>query len=162
MTPTKYPTDAELIAAYEAGPESLKAEITSMTREQLLARPVAGKWSTQEVVIHLADAENAFSQRIKRIVAEDNPTYTAWQENRFIERLAYDQQSAEDAVKLIELERRQIVRILKTVGPRVLDRTGVHAERGPQTGRLVVEYAAWHLTHHLNFIKEKKAKLGLA
>jgi hypothetical protein len=32
-----------------------------MTREQLLARPVPGKWSTQEVVCHLADYEPIYA-----------------------------------------------------------------------------------------------------
>jgi len=37
-----------LVAAYEAGIEELRRAVQGMTAEQLLARPIAGKWSTQE------------------------------------------------------------------------------------------------------------------
>jgi hypothetical protein len=44
-----------------------------MTRDQLLARPVPGKWSTQEVVCHLADYEAVYADRMKRVIALDEP-----------------------------------------------------------------------------------------
>lgn len=153
---------ADLFAAYQAGIGEIARTVGGMTRDQLLARPIEGKWSTQEVIIHLADAEAAFTHRIKRIIAEDNPTFPAWDENRFIERLAYHEQSAEDGMAQIDSERRQMVRILNSVGLDVLQRTGQHMQRGPQTAHLVMEYAVWHLGHHLKFVKDKKAKLGLA
>ena len=36
---------AELTDAYVAGPAQLRAAVTGMTREQLLARPIPGKWN---------------------------------------------------------------------------------------------------------------------
>jgi hypothetical protein len=36
-----------------------------MTRDQLLARPVAGRWSTLEVVCHVGDAEQFFVDQRK-------------------------------------------------------------------------------------------------
>jgi hypothetical protein len=44
-----------LIKQYLAGPDLLRRAIAGMEKEQLLARPIPGKWSTQEVVCHLAD-----------------------------------------------------------------------------------------------------------
>ncbi|HEX8323883.1 MAG TPA: DinB family protein [Tepidisphaeraceae bacterium] len=154
-------SDAELFAAYEQGIGQIGRTVAGLSREQLLAKPVEGKWSTQQVIIHLADAESAFTHRMKRIIAEDRPMFSAWDENRFTERLAYEHQSAQDAATLVDLERRQMVRILNATGLDVLTRTGVHTERGEQTARVVMEYAVWHLSHHLKFVEEKKAKLGL-
>lgn len=153
--------DPDLFAAYEAGIGQIGRAISGLTREQLLATPVPGKWSTQQVVIHLADAEAVFAHRLKRIIAEDGPTYSAWDENRFIERLAYDEQSAEDAAALFDLHRRQMVRIFKSAGLAVLDHAGTHTERGEQTARVVMQYAVWHLSHHLKFVGEKRAKLAI-
>jgi hypothetical protein len=50
--------NAELIAAYEQGIDDLRAAVADMTAEQVLARPVPGKWSTVECVGHIADTEN--------------------------------------------------------------------------------------------------------
>ena len=43
-------TPADLISAYEQGVLELQLAIAGMTVEQLRSRPVAGRWSTLEVV----------------------------------------------------------------------------------------------------------------
>src|SRR5436305_8029270 len=64
---------AELTAAYERGIDDLRSAVAGMTHEQVLARPVPGKWSTIECVGHLADAEVFFTDRIVRTIALDRP-----------------------------------------------------------------------------------------
>ena len=56
-----------LIDDYLAAPEILKKEVAGMNRQQLMARPVAGKWSTLEVVCHLADFDPILADRMKQI-----------------------------------------------------------------------------------------------
>jgi hypothetical protein len=46
----------------------LREATAGMTREQTMARPVAGKWSTLEVVCHIADFEIVGADRIKRVM----------------------------------------------------------------------------------------------
>jgi len=53
-----------LIEQYLAGAGLLRRAVAGMTREQLLARPIPGKWSTQEVVCHLADYEPIYADRM--------------------------------------------------------------------------------------------------
>ena len=62
---------SELIAEYEQGIEDLRSAVAGMTSEQVLARPIPGKWSTQEVVGHIADAEVFMSDRIVRTASAD-------------------------------------------------------------------------------------------
>ena len=56
----------QLIDTYTSGPLQLRRYVAGMTRDQLLARPVAGKWSTLEVVAHISDFEPILADRIKR------------------------------------------------------------------------------------------------
>ncbi len=72
---------------YVSGPALLRQAVAGMTREQLVARPVPGKWSTLEVICHLADFEIVFTDRIKRIIAEDKPTLVSGDEKLFAARL---------------------------------------------------------------------------
>ena len=51
------PTLTELIERYAAGSQRLREAVAGLTPEQLASRPIAGKWSTLEVVAHLADFE---------------------------------------------------------------------------------------------------------
>ncbi|TWU44134.1 DinB superfamily protein [Novipirellula aureliae] len=49
------------------GPKRLQAAIAGMSKEQLDAKPIAGKWSTREVVCHIADFEPVYGDRMKRV-----------------------------------------------------------------------------------------------
>ncbi len=55
-----------LIDAYLAGPQQLCDAIAGMTDEQINAAPVPGKWSTRQVICHIADFEPVYVDRIKR------------------------------------------------------------------------------------------------
>jgi hypothetical protein len=48
---------ADLISDYCAGPQKLRAAVAGMAAEQLDARPIPGKWSTKQVICHIADFE---------------------------------------------------------------------------------------------------------
>jgi uncharacterized damage-inducible protein DinB len=149
----------DLIQQYEQGGNKLAAAIAGLTPQQLLATPIPGKWSTHQVVIHLADAEAGFADRIRRIIAMDNPSLLEWHENQFSANLFYEKQSVEDAVTMITLTRRQLARVLKELPESAFARTGEHSRRGPQTLSTVIQFAITHMDHHLTFIKEKREKL---
>jgi DinB superfamily len=63
----------DLINAYLDGPPKLRSVVSDLTRDQLVARPIPGKWSTLEVVCHLVDSEQAWCHRMKRVIAEEKP-----------------------------------------------------------------------------------------
>ena len=48
---------ATLIYEYLDGVNALRKSVAGMSRAEHVARPIAGKWSTLEVVCHLADME---------------------------------------------------------------------------------------------------------
>ena len=152
--------DRSIVDEYEAGANKLRQAVGGLSPADMSAKPIPGKWSTHQVVVHLTDAEMAFADRVKRIIAHDEPALLAWDENRFIERLRYEDQSAADAVELICLTRRQLARILRASGDEVFDRAGIHDEAGRQTIRDVLAKAVWHLDHHLKFVAEKRKALG--
>jgi hypothetical protein len=131
-----------------------------MTREQLLARPVPGKWSTLEVVCHLADFEIVGADRIKRVIAEDRPTLPDGDENLFAARLAYNNREMDDELQLIGSIRASVARILRTLTDDVFARIGNHSAAGPLTLAQLVERGANHARHHVKFIAEKRKALG--
>jgi hypothetical protein len=57
-----------------SGPAPVPRSIAGMTLEELDARPVPGKWSTKQVICHIADFEPVYLDRIKRVIAENEPT----------------------------------------------------------------------------------------
>lgn len=149
------------IREYLAGPDLLRRAVAGMSREQLLARPVPGKWSTLEVVCHLADFEPIFADRIKRAIAEDRPTIFGANQDLFVQRLAYHERDLEEELQIIELTRRQLARILRTLKPEDFQRQAIHNQAGPRTVEQLLQTAVNHIPHHVMFIEEKRRALGL-
>jgi uncharacterized damage-inducible protein DinB len=150
-----------LIEQYLAGPRELRNAIAGLSREQVLARPIAGKWSTLEVVAHLADFEPIFADRMKRVIAEDKPTLVGADENKFAAALAYHDRDLQEELTIIEATRSQFARILRKLPDSALQRVGNHNERGPRTLEQLLTGAIAHVSHHAKFILEKRQALGL-
>src|ERR1051325_8280276 len=150
-----------LVNEYAGGPQMLREAVRGMTREQLLARPVPGKWSTLEVVCHVADFEIVGADRIKRVIAEEQPTLPDGDEKRFAARLAYHERDLEEELQLISCLRAQVARILRSLKDEDFARLGHHTAAGPLTLQQLVERGANHIPHHITFIAEKRKALGL-
>jgi uncharacterized damage-inducible protein DinB len=152
---------AKRIDEYVAGPKQLRQAVAGMTREQLAAKPIAGKWSAQQVVCHLSDFDPILADRMKRVIAEDEPTLVGADENHFAANLAYSERDVEEELTNIETCRKQMARILRTLPPTAFGRVGIHNERGPLTLERLLEIAIKHIPHHVQFILEKRKALGL-
>ena len=154
-------THAELIEQYRTGPAQLRAAIAGMTPEQIATRPVPGKWSTLEVLCHIADFEPVYADRMKRVVAEENPNLPSGDQDLFQKKLAYDHRDAQEELAVIEAVRNQLARILATLSDADFARTGKHTVDGPLSLRILLERITGHIPHHVKFIEEKRLALGL-
>lgn len=150
-----------LVEEYARGGELVRAATAGLNREQALSRPVPGKWSTLEVVCHLADFEIVFADRLKRVIAEHEPTLMGGDENLFARRLAYHSRDLDEELRLIEACRASTARILRTLQEADFARLGRHSEAGPLTLQDLLQRATNHVTHHVQFIHEKRRALGL-
>ena len=146
---------------YAAGPAILRKAVSGMSREQVLARPIAGKWSTLEVVAHLCDFEVVYVDRVTAIIAENEPTLPGRDEKHYAARLAYQERDLEEELRLMEVCRSRTTRILRTLNDADLARVGRHTEAGPLTLAQMLERIIKHVHHHVQFIHEKRQALGL-
>lgn len=150
---------SQLINDYVAATSALREAVRGMTREQLLARPIAGKWSTLEVVCHLSDFDPIYADRMKRVIAEDRPALLGADETRFAAALAYHDRDVEEELAIMDATRGQMAKILRTLPEAALERVGIHNERGPVTLRKLLETCVQHVRHHVKFIDEKRRAL---
>jgi hypothetical protein len=150
---------AELVAAYERGADELRAAVAGMTRDQVLARPVAGTWSTLEVVAHLADCDVFLAERIARTAAHDRPLLVAVDERPYPAKLDYQSLDLGDQLAVVSALRKRTAGFLRRLPPEAWERTAVHTETGLLTLRQLVLQPVRHVRHHLPFIAEKRAAL---
>ncbi len=149
-----------LIDDYLASARRLRDAVAGLSPDQARQRPIAGKWSTLEVVCHLADFEIVYADRIKRVIAEDRPALPGGDEKLFAARLQYHQRDMENEVALVDAIHRQVAAILRTLADDDFQRVGVHSERGPLTLETLVSGAGGHIAHHLKFVAEKRRAMG--
>ena len=154
-------TFVSLVEQYQKGAESLRNAVAGMTPEQAKARPVPGKWSTLEVVAHIADFEPILAERMKRIISHDRPLLLVADENLFAKDLAYEDRDLAEELAIVESTRKQMARILKKLPAEAAIRTGVHSQKGLISLEAVLTAAVNHIPHHLKYVEEKKKALGL-
>jgi uncharacterized damage-inducible protein DinB len=152
--------DRSLIEQYATGGEKLRRALAGLSREDLLAKPGPGKWSIQELVIHLADSDAIAIDRMKRILTENNPPLLYADEQAYTEKLFCDEQSIDDAVLLFDVGRRQWARVLRKLPDEAFDRVGTHNRRGQLSLEHFVTDYIEHVDHHLKFLYGKRERLG--
>ncbi|QRG66135.1 DinB family protein [Brevibacillus choshinensis] len=139
----------ELIAAYSNGYERLKEAIRTLSEEEMHYKPGHNKWSIHEIIVHLADAELVGIHRMKRVLAEDNPALTAYDQDAWANSLGYSGQDAGRSLELFGLMRSMMVPVLESVEGADWDRCGIHEEAGPLTLSQLLERYVHHVDGHL-------------
>ena len=149
-----------IIDRYAAGADLPAKGIVGLTPAEMNSFPVPGTWSIQQIIGHLLDSDLIGADRMKRIIAEDNPLILAYDETRFAQRLMYEKLDPAAACDVIARNRALVVTVLRALPDDVYSRTGVHSQRGVLTLYQMVETYADHLEHHMNFLYTKRLLLG--
>ncbi|MGE3820781.1 MAG: DinB family protein [Isosphaeraceae bacterium] len=153
---------APLIERFAMGPAILAYAVANLDLEQERARPGPGAWSITELVHHLVDTDLVYAERMKRVIAEENPVLQNFDENAWCDRLSYNLGSVEEAVNLLAANRRWMLPILRRCSDADFARAGTHTERGRLTLAELLATMANHVDHHLRFLYVKRANLGVA
>ena len=152
--------DRAVIERYAKGAGALGATITGLTKTELTAFPVPGTWSIQQIVLHMMDSELISADRMKRIIAMENPLLIGYDETAFANRLFYHELDPQVACTMVEQNRLLTAEIFRRLPDNAFQRTGVHNERGKITlGDYIVSNVE-HLEHHLKFVRQKRELLG--
>ncbi len=170
-----------LIDRYEAGAQRLSRALDGLGAHELDAQPGPGAFSIRQLLAHCLDADFAYADRIKRIIAMDRPTLLGWDQNAFARNLVYDTLNAELALDVFIENRQLITAILRAAPPNAWARVGelrdrhsafgapdasgakttVGAADGEVTLERIVTIACDHLDHHMQFLCAKRDRLGL-
>jgi hypothetical protein len=151
-----------VIDRYAAGGALLVYATSGLTPEYETARVGPGTWSIAELVAHLLDSDLVIGDRMKRVIAEDEPVLQAFDENRWLARLDSQAMPVEEAVNLLAAQRHWMTRVLRKCSDADFNRVGMHSEAGRKSLADLVAGAVGHVDHHLRFLFAKRATLGVA
>jgi hypothetical protein len=144
------PTDDALIRRYADGVRLVDAALEGATVEDLDRLPSDG-WSARMVVHHLADSEAQSYVRVRRLLAEPNPTVIqGYDEARWATTavLGYQTEPIEGSLAVFRAVRDATSALLTRISPADLDRSGVHTESGHYSLRDWLRIYAAHGEDH--------------
>lgn len=149
-----------LIESYAQGAALLRGAVRTAPDSCWDLTPIKGAWSIRQVVCHLADSEIVYADRMKRVLAEDNPTLFEADPNLFVPALHCSQRSWSAELNLIEMIRAHMLPILRACNGDDFRRAGVHSLDGPLTLEMLLARVTAHIPHHVAFIEEKLRALS--
>jgi hypothetical protein len=117
-----------LIDEYAAGYAVVTAALATIPEPQWSARPIAGKWSAREIVLHLGDSEPIAAQRLRRLLTEPHPLIHGYDQERWAEVLRYNERDVAPALAAFEAARAGTLPLLRELSEDDWRRPGFHTE----------------------------------
>jgi hypothetical protein len=149
------PTRRSLIAQYRAGYDAVVDALAGADDAALDRRPRPGTWSAREIVHHLADSEMTSAIRLRRLIAEENPTIVGYDQEAFAARLYYDRPIA-SSLEAFRWARVSTAEILDRLTDEAWARAGTHSESGAYSVERWLEIYAEHAVKHAAQIRRAR------
>ena len=137
----------ELIERYKDGYRMVAEALLGADDEELDARPGPNKWSSRQIVHHLADSEMTSAIRMRLMLAVDRPDIKGYDQDEFARRLHYDR-PIEASLEAFKAARRTTGDILDRMTEAEWAREGTHSEKGRYPMTLWLELYAEHAHKH--------------
>ncbi len=153
------PSIEDLIDQYHAAYSKIRLGIEGLTEEEMHFKPAPDRWSINEIVVHLCDSEINAVQRMRKIIAEENPFLAAYDQDQWVRNLDYQHLDATVALATFGMLRESTVPILRKLPAESWARKGNHEERGPITLLDMLKTYAEHGDRHLGQILRNKQLL---
>ncbi len=145
----------KLLEVFDQGPARLRNVLVDLTHEHLKAKPRPGKWSIQEIVMHVADSEIMGAARIRQTYTQPGSSFAVYDQDVWANHLGYqgqDNSAVQNALKLFESLRSTTSVIFHHARVEDWGKIGVHAEHGEITLRNLLELYADHSERHIEQI----------
>lgn len=134
--------------------DALPQFVEGVPRAELDKR-VNGKWSVTENAAHLARHTELTIERVRRILAEEEPIFPPYRAEQDAEWPALQARSFEEVVEKLRATRADLAARVALLTPEQLARTGRHARFGSMTLRAWLEFFLAHEGHHLYVILKR-------
>lgn len=133
-------------------PQKLREIVKSRSAGVFKKRPYEGKWTPNEVLGHLIDAEWTLGFRGRMILAHDRPTLLGMDQEDWVRAQKYNDRDAQELVEDFAALRKVNLRFWKSLRASDLERVGQHSERGPESLGMIMRMYSGHDLSHIDQI----------
>ncbi len=148
-------TRARLIEQYKDGYREVSEALLGVTEEELDLRPAPNKWSSREIVHHLADSEMTAAIRLRLLLAQERPVIQGYDQEAFARALHYERPSGA-SLEAFKAARQCTGELLDLMTEQDWAREGTHSEMGRYTVERWLEIYAEHAHQHAEQIRRAR------
>jgi hypothetical protein len=127
--------------------------IRAVPASKLRKRPAPDKWSVNEIVAHLGDAEIVVGFRMRLILGAPGAPIAAYDQDSWVTSGHYDKRDPRRSLEQFRAVRQANLALLKSLTPEQWQHYGIHSERGQETIEHIVRMIAGHDINHLQQIE---------
>jgi hypothetical protein len=140
--------------------DDVRRLVAGLDEESLAKRTVPDKWSLKELVCHVFKVQQVFSERLERMLAEDNPTVTSYTADADAGFPRLTALPAEQTLAAYFAERERYLDRLEDLSPGQWHRTAQHPEFSNYDVHFQTDYLAHHEAHHIYQMLQRRAPFG--
>ena len=144
--------DRDPLAVMAKSADTLAGIVKRHVASTLRERPFPGKWTPNEVIGHLVDAEWVYGCRMRLILCQDKPAITGMDQESWVSCQHHNDREPMDLVDTFRAMREISLKIWRQLGPMELARVGVHSQRGPEPLSLLARMIPGHDLSHIDQI----------
>jgi hypothetical protein len=141
-----------LLDRYRTGYADVEDAVADATDADLDRPAPDGGWTARQVAHHLADSEATAFIRLRRLIAEDEPTIVGYDEPEYARRLHYDRPIG-SSLAVLRAVRQASLELLESLTNEEWERRGIHTESGPYSVDRWLEIYSEHSHDHANQIR---------
>jgi hypothetical protein len=149
----------EAVKIQTATSGKLRRLIKGLKSPQLTLRPAEGKWSIKEIISHLADTEIVYGFRYRKILAEESPEVSPFDQNLWAGNLSYRQRDLSSVLEMFEAVRRNNLNLMRLKSAEDWQRVGYHPEYGRLSFAQIVIHLTFHDLNHLEQIRRIRQQM---
>jgi hypothetical protein len=139
--------DADVMVALGETPGRLREIVDRLTPAQMASSYAAGKWTAAQLLVHLAQCECVFGDRVRMALAQDAYTVQPFDQDVWLHREA--QTDGWVAFRAYGAMRQMNLSLYRSLTDDERAKVFHHPERGAMHVEWILEMLAGHERHHL-------------
>jgi DinB superfamily len=120
-----------------------------LTRPEVARRPAAGVWSPLEYACHVRDVHRVFAERVRSMLAVDDPLFENWDQDEAAVHGAYGEQDPAVVADELMAAAADVSRLYGSVEDGAWDRPGRRSNGSVFTIASIARYHLHDVEHHL-------------
>jgi uncharacterized damage-inducible protein DinB len=147
-----YLGDQDPISVLQQTPGKLEHLLETLSAEDFETSYETGKWTTREILAHMADVELLMGYRLRQAISESDYVIQVMDQDTWAKR--YKKLEPSHSVETFRALRSWNLAFFSTFGLEDWNKETTHPERGKETVDLMVSFLAGHDLNHLGQLEQ--------